>query len=754
MAIEIYRIKERNGEQLNPTTSKMKFRLNTIILFCIFGFSVWVIMNLCNASIIKASEYQQLANETQFSAITIPANRGGIYDRNGETLAQSATVYKVFVDPSLFKKYDEDKEDKVVSILVEKLGVDKDTVLKKIHNTASKYEIVATQVEKPLADSIAAYVAENEIKSIHNEEDTRRFYPQNELAASVIGFTNVDGGQYGIEKQYDQYLKGIDGKVISATDGLGDEMPYQYTKLFEAQNGNDLTLTLDMNLQYMLEKHLNESYVTHQLAERACGIMMNPKTGEIYAMATTPGFDLNKPSEIYDKATADYLDTLSEDEYKEEYVREREIQWKNKAITELYYPGSVFKVITGSSALDAKAIALEDTYSCNGGCNVSGVHIRCWKAGGHGTQDFVQAITNSCNPAFVEIGRRLGAESFFGYFRSFGFTEMTEIDLPNEAAHSIYQGLEGMGPVELASCSFGQTNKITPIQMITAYAAVVNGGNLLTPYVVDKVTDKYGNTMLDNKTEVKRQVISEETSATMRMALEAIVNTNGGTNAYIKGYKIGGKSGTSQKQDKNNELGVDDLYVSSYVCFAPADDPEVILLVMADEPTTGEYYGSVVAVPYARAILTEALPYLGFYPEYTDDEIATLDVSVPDFTNKIIENATATIEDLKLNYEVIGDGERVLRQVPSAGDSIRAGGKVILYTDDSEELTTVVPNLVGKTYTQINELLTNAELNYVSMGSSPTNESSVVLQQSHYAGAEVKKGTIITVTFGIKDQSG
>lgn len=738
----------------NKPTSSMVRRLNVIVFTMIIVFVFYIVGHLFATAVTQSDKYKRLANETQFSTVNISASRGSIYDTNGELLAASATVYKVFVDPSLYQQYDTENLDIITSTLAQKLDIEETKVVEALGKTTSQYEVLKSQVEQSTVDEIYEFIEENEIRCISTVEDTKRYYPQNELAASVIGFTNGDGvGQYGIEYQYNDVLTGINGRIITATDANGDEMAYEYKKLYEAQNGSDLYLTLDMNLQYYLEKNLADVVEDQIVAKRTCGIIMDCNTGAILAMATVPGFDLNNPSVIYDANVQAQLDLLGEDEYQAAYIDARETQWKNKCITEIYYPGSVFKVITGSMALEERAISLTDSFSC-GDTNVFGTTFHCWKASGHGTQNFFAALANSCNPAFISISNKLGALTFSNYFEAFGMTQRTGIDLPFEAS-SLYQGYEGMGPVELASCSFGQTNKVTPLQMITAYAACINGGYLVTPYVVDKIVDSDGNITWQHETEIIRQVISEETSQTMCEALENVVETNGGSNAYIKGYSIGGKSGTSQKQDENNKYGRDDLYVASYCCFTPAYDPEIIMLIMVDEPTTGDYYASIVAVPTARAIMTDILPYLGYYPEYTEEELLTLDITVPSLADLSTENAVLKVQGAGFNYEIIGQGDAVCSQMPPADSKMPADGTVYIYTEEinAEDQNVTMPNLTGMSLYQANAELTSIGLNYTLTGAS-SNSSATVHTQSISYGEQIPKGTIIELYFAIDGDSG
>lgn len=738
---------------LQPTP-RMKRRLNIWVILFLIAFTAAILLSMVKTSITDSVKYQALANSNQFGSININANRGSIYDANGQILAQSATVFNVIVDPAIFQLKDYDKLDIAADKLVELLGIDRQAFIDKANKKNSGYQIIAKKVEKPEADLLTAFCNDNDIsgKSIYTEPDTKRYYPQGDLAASVIGFLDGDGdGQYGLEAYYDDYLAGVDGRIISARDAVGEEMPYRYEKTYDAENGNSLVLTLDTTLQHYLEKGLEEAVSLHEPNNRSCGIIMNAKTGAILAMATEPGFDLNSPTEIYDEKIRAQLALLSGDEYKTAYSTAREKQWKNKAITELYYPGSVFKVITGSSALEEKVIDLNTPFYCRTEV-VGGRNFHCWTTKGHGTQNFVQAMTNSCNPAFVQIGQRLGTALFSQYYAAYGFTKATGIDLPGEAQTSLYYPENQLGLVELASSSFGQTNKVTPIQMITAYAAVVNGGNLVTPYVVSKIEDNNGNVIKTVEPNIKRQVISEETSAIMRSTLESVVNSNGGSNSYIKGYQIGGKSGTSEKQDEDIAQNRDDLYVSSYCGFAPADDPEIIMLVMVDEPTGSEYYGSKVAVPVVTSVFTEALPYLGFYPEYTAEELESMDISVQSVEGQEIEQAKASITNDGLIYQVVGSGTTVVAQVPDKGNQIPHGGTVILYTEENyTEKSSTVPNLIGMSISQVNSTLTNLGLNYKVSGN-PNHTGSTVLSQNWPEGSEVVRGTIIAVTFAADDQ--
>lgn len=766
---------------VNAPTAKMKFRTNVVIQIAMMLFACAIIINLFKVSVVQNKKYEALANNYHFGTMRLEAQRGAIYDATGTPLAWSATVYNVYIDPQLFRdemddvqKNNESKQaaadkngktatdivdvatlrENIATYLAGKLNLEKADI-EKAFDADGRYYILQTQVEKSVADEIDNYFDNLNLVSFATEATTKRYYPQEELAASVIGFTNGDGdGQYGLEYQYNDYLAGVDGRIISAQAANGEEMPYRYSTTYEAENGASLYLTLDTTLQYYLEKAISEMSVEFNVQQRACGIIMNPKTGAIYAMATYPSFDLNQPSVIYDTTVAKKLDSLTGQEYSDAYQEARETQWKNKAISEIHFPGSVFKVVTTAAAMEEKLIDLQnDSFYCNGSFTVMGETIGCSNRNGHGAQSFTKALTNSCNPAFMEIGLRLGTSKFSYYFKGFGLTEKTGIDLPGEA-NSLYISEDVMSNVDLASSSFGQANKVTPIQTITAYAAAINGGKLVTPYLVEQIVDADGNIVMEHQTEEKRQVVSEATSQTVREQLEAVVENNPTHNAYIEGYRIGGKSGTAEKLDEYD--GVEMKYAASYGCFAPADDPEVIMLIIADEPDNIiNYYGSAVVTPYAKTVMSEILPYLGFYPEYTDEEYADRNVTVPLVQEKSLDSATATLDDMGLSYEVVGEGSSVVSQCPKTGAVIEKGGKVILYTEENTEPEVVeVPNLVGLSAAEANTALTQLGLNIVTMGASSDNADAKVQFQSEPAGTSVEVGTVINLTMSINDQSG
>lgn len=781
----------------------MRFRTKIVMTSVFFVLFAVVAGNFFKISVVENEKYQEMANDQHFGSITLSAHRGSIYDAKGNTLAKSASVYKVFLDPKQFRddmdtlqksidkrnsekaagtytpKYDKEGNEldvlpesldafrsETVTFLALKLGISEEKV-KTAMEENTQYSVLQDQVEKPVADEVLDYFNNVGFISLNVEEDTKRYYPQNDLAASVIGFTVGDGsGAYGVEAYYDEYLSGHDGKTISAKDSNGNELPYRYSKTYAPQDGGDVYLTIDMNIQYYLEKHLQEMNKKFGVKNRSCAILMNAKTGAIYGMATAPTFDLNQPYEISDETIKAQLAALTDEDEKTQLTsEEREKQWKNKCITEIYEPGSVFKVVTSASAIEENLIDLKnDSFFCSGQVTLEGAYypIKCHNTNGHGAQTFQEVLTHSCNPAFMEIGARLGIDKFCYYFDAFGLAEKTGIDLPAESSGIGFQP-DKMTNVDLAVSSFGQGETITPIEMITSYCATINGGYLLKPYVVDKVVDEDGNVILKNERTVKRQVVSEETSETMRTVLKNVVTDNGGGNVTIKGYSIGGKSGTSQRlsvtekgQTANGkeEDADEQEYGASYVCFTPAEDPEIILLVLADMPDKSiGYYGSQVAVPTARDILTDVLPYLGISPEYSDDELENLDVKIPILEGSIDE-AKATLDGLGMTYEVIGSGIEVVAQSPVTGTSVAKGGCVYLYTEagNTAEYTTV-PNLQYLSPETANETLTYNELNYVTRGASATRSDAIVNSQSIQPGTQVPKGTCIELELIVNEDS-
>lgn len=746
-------------------TQGMKKRILAILMILCIVVTGIVSGVLFKVSVIDSKELSAMATDQQQSSFDIKAKRGTIYDRNNKVLAQSTTVWDVIISPGDIEKNEPENREFICKGISDILGVKYETLTEACKDTSSRYYVVKKKVDRSTVEKINNFVLKNNLNrySVYTVENSERSYPNGTLAASVLGFVNENEEGYGIEAYYNSYLKGTDGRVITTTDAHGNAMPYDYSARYSAKDGNSLVLTIDETLQYYLEKNLEITVSQHKLANRSTGIIMNAKTGAIVAMATSPGFDPNDPSNVYFESDKLTLAKMSVDKKTEEEIlaKKQEIwgkQWQNKAVSELYIPGSVFKMFTCASALEEEVVSLDSTFECSGIADVAGTKIRCWNVGGHGVSNLTEAMIRSCNPAFIKIGQLLGVEKFSKYFEAFGFTEKTGIDLPGEA-DSLYVKESDMGIVELSSSAFGQTTKVTPIQMVTAAAAVVNGGKLVTPYVVDKIIDSDGNVVKSAQTVVRRQVISEETSATMRKILEDVVTANGGGNAYMSGYRIGGKSGTSEKIDDYNSGKTPELrYVATFCAIVPIDDPEYVMLVVCDEPTSGYIYGSAIAAPVVSAVFKEGLEYMGIYPQYTADELAQQDVTVPwvGGYNSIRAEAQLTAAGLKAEYIGSTDGTEVTGQVPSAGTVMPSGSTVMLYMGDiplSDYRMSTVPNVIGMTVEEANKALSEAGLN-ISITGAATGSEAKAVSQSVNSGLVVYRGSVIEVNFLVNNETG
>ncbi|MBP1580805.1 MAG: PASTA domain-containing protein, partial [Oscillospiraceae bacterium] len=580
---------------------------------------------------------------------------------------------------------------------------------------------------------------------------TKRYYPYNNLASSVLGFVNdMNQGAYGLESYYNSILSGTSGRLVAARNGLSGDMPYEYQKLYEGTDGNSLVLTIDATIQQFLEKHLEIAYIEHDVQKYVNGIVMNVNTGEILAMSSKPDFDPNNPMEVSDPKALARLENLDGEEYAAQLQIEQQTMWRNKTISDPYEPGSVFKLVTASASLDTGAATVNSGYTCPGYQIVAGNRIRCWKHIGHGNLSFAEAIQRSCNPAFMQMGQVLGVADFSKYFDSFGLTEVTGIDLPGEAG-SIYHAEQNMGIAELSSSAFGQTFKITPIQMITAASATINGGKLVTPYVVKQIVDSEKNIVESYEPQIKRQVISSETSEIMQEMGEIVVATEEGSgrNARIEGYRIGGKTGTGEKLDNyvNGEQVVE--YVLSFFAYLPADDPEYAVLITLDEPVVGDAQSSTIAVPVVAALLEDIIPYLGIEADYSDvEEEENSTVMVPHLIDEKPHEAQISLRKLGLNTEIIGQGATVIKQIPENPTRLPKGGTVILYTDDTVvNSTTTVPNVVGKTAQEANQMIINAGLNISIQGQDLEGSRTVVVAQEPAGDSTAEIGSVVTVHF-------
>lgn len=730
---------------------RMKRRLNVMVPIALGLVLIWVLYNL--GKTVSDPFYREYANAQQLSEDAIPADRGTIYDTNGEVLAESYTVWTVQLSPVTI-----DAEDKemVAQFLAETLELDYNTVLAQCQQT-NRYAVVKKQVEKPEADAIREFAQENGITAIALIEDTKRYYPNNDLASHVIGYVGSDNqGLGGIELEYDDLLTGTPGKIVSAADANGNAIATTYESEYAPVDGQSLVLTIDSQIQYYVEKALDQAVADRNPSGGACAIVMNVNNGEILAMASYPDYNPNDPFTLYTSTQQAKLNQPISEGSTTTYTNSDLLyqQWNNKCTSWTYQPGSVFKIFTGSSALEEGVINMNTTFSCSGSMRVADTIFGCHNSAGHGIQTLLDAYVNSCNPAFIQIGQALGVEKFSEYYELYGFTEKTGIDLPGEEGGSsnLYIAPENMGPVELASSSFGQTTMVTPIQMITAIAAAVNGGYLYQPHIVKEVLDQNGNVVQSYSATLKRQVISEEVSAEIRECLEAMVSANGGSTAYIEGYRIGGKSGTSQK---NNQDG---HYVGSFAAFAPADDPEIVAMVVVDDPdlTLGSYYGSAVAGPALQSIMGDTLSYLGYSKEFTAEQIAAMEKTAPSLTGMDIETATSTAAASGFEVRVIGSGSTVLDQMPRNGTAMAEGSTILLYTDDTVATTCTVPNVVGMRPSDANYTLTAAGLNvsYNEGVGGTAQSTAVVTSQNYPEGTQLPAGSVVNINFSTITRDG
>ncbi len=743
----------------------------TLFLMSVCGIAAFLALGarLCQIQIFQHDEYEAAAIAQQVRETTVSAARGTIYDRNGAILAISAGVDTVYISPAEIERNNEDKEA-IARGLAEILDADYETILKKAGNTKSWYEVVARKVEAETAELVRKFKAEGGYVGIKIESDTKRYYPNGSLASHVIGFVGLDNtGLGGIESRYDSLLSGENGYVMRSTTAAGTDMLYQsYEDYVDAHNGDSLTLTIDAVIQSYVEKHLAQAVEDYDIQNGAAAICMEVDTGAILSMVSLGNFDLNDYQTISAEAEAEISAAAqSEEEYDELYALAQQQQWRNKAISDTYEPGSTFKIITLAMALEEGVVNENSGFYCGGSMNVPGrgSPLKCWKYGGHGPQSLTQAVQHSCNVAFVNIGQLVGEEKFYEYAEGFGFIERTAdtsqqltaktgIDLGGESgsiwwSEDVFCNPENLS--QLAAASFGQTFNITPIQLITAVSACVNGGRLMQPYLVQSVEDPQGNLVSQTEPQVVRQVVSEETSASVRRILEQVVSdqTEGtGHNAYVAGYRIGGKTGTSTKTTK--EISGEKEYIVSFIGFAPADDPEVAILVLLDDPSSesGIYIsGGQMAAPVVGKMMADILPYLGYEPEYTDSELAAADKAVPELTGMSITQAKSALSESGLGCRVIGEGDTVTDQLPRAGAVIAAGSEVLLYAGQNPAPTTeTMPDLRGLSYEAARQRLGELGLYLTAENGVTDPAAQLVSAQSTAPGEELAHGSVVGVT--------
>lgn len=759
----------QNGPQNPQKQARKRSLLRYWLLAGAFAFGAAILIGrLAWLQIVKHDEYRIQAANQQLKDVAVTPTRGQIYDANGKVLAKSSIVWTIAADPSQIsalkaeegdeRSAEERRAERVRTVsadVASMLGLDENEVYDKLIDSESQYEVLAKQVDKPVADQIKEYASDNNLP-ITVTQDTKREYPYGAFAASVLGFMHADGyGFYGLEAYYEETLAGTPGRLVSIKNGLGAEIANDDREEYPAQDGNSLVLTLDANIQAIAEKYLENSVKVNNVSERGVVIIMDVNTGAILAMATKPDFDPNDPMTIYDPERAALLEGLSDEEYTQVQGEERQRQWKNKAITDLYTPGSVFKLITTSAALDSGVSTPGTTYYCGGSYQVlpNTKSYTCAEGAAHQWQDMGKVLYNSCNIATIQEALKMGIETFSDYYNAFGFTEKTGIDLPAEQAPYAgvsYHPADSMSLIDLASTSFGQAQKVTPVQMITAVAAIANGGYLVQPYIVDKIVDQEGNVVQETEPTIKRQVISEEVSQQVLQMMEGVVDYGAagaaGRNAYVAGYHIGGKSGTSEKLDQ--EKREDGTYekVSSFLAVLPVDDPQIAILAFVDEPHAETEYGSMLSAPLIGNIISEVAPYLGI--EMDESLLPSGDVTVP---NLVTPNnpsysqwdlAQVELNKIGLAHRKVGSGDTVLAQYPEAGTKVAAGTTVYLYTDSTEYTKTTVPDVTGKSAALASQMLAGSGLNVRISG----DENGQVTAQDVAAGTETPMGTVVTIT--------
>ena len=732
------------NQRRRPESARRANRIiqsRTLLLMGVFGVLTFVLLftKLYHWQITEHDDLQSVAVRQQTLRTTVEASRGTIYDRNGTILAMSASAETIFISPKEILENEQDQE-LIADGLAEILGLDAEDILKKMEKTTSQYEELVKKADDELADKVREFINENDLKGIFLRPTSKRSYPKGTLASQVIGFTNDLGGAMGLEATYDDVLTGESGMVVTARDRDGRAVLYQYDQYFDAENGCDLQTTLDTTIQYYLEKGVQELEARFGTGKGATGIVMDVNTGAVLAMASLPTYDLNSPSTIYN----DFLTAgMTEEQIIENATELRNKQWRSKAINDTYEPGSTFKTLTLAMALEENVVDLNTGFYCGGNTTIEGQKIWCSKRTGHGQQDLSTAFANSCNPAFINIGLRIGNAKFYQYMKDFGLTEKTGIDTTGEASGFVNKEIE-YSTLALACYAFGQNFNVTPIALLAAQCACVNGGYLYTPYLVEQITDQDGNVVSKHDPTPIRQVVSEETSALVREIMENEVTSGTGKNGQVAGYRIGGKTGTADKVGGN--------VIVSFVCFAPADDPQVMMLLTLDEPNkwTGTYVsGGNMVAPIASSVMSEILPYLGVEPSYTAEELVGADKTVP---NVIGLGKDAAVEKLAVSgftCRTVGDGDAVTDQTPVGGAIVPNSAEIILYlgAEKSTEKC-IVPNVVGDSAATANQKIVNAGLIMGVSGATNASSSTVrAISQSVDPGTEVEAGTVVRVQF-------
>ena len=741
-------------------TERMTFRAKLFTGLLIFlGFGL-VVVSLFRWQIVRGEELSARAIDQSLQSTTVPAMRGTIYDSTGKVLATSASVWTVVLEPNYLNGNDEGSEAlrrTVAKGLSEILEMDEETIYEKT-GERSYFSYLKRRIESDTRDKINAFLKEQKISNgVRMIADYKRYYPYGTVASNVLGFTGYDSqGLDGLELYYDEELRGTAGRLVTAKNARGTDMPFEYEQYNGAQNGNDLVLTINETVQSILEKYLAEGVEKYKVKNGAVAVMMNVNTGAIVALAANPNYDPNDPYTIQDETILKEIDALPESEQEQATINAWYKQWRNKAVSDTYYPGSVFKMCTGAMGLEEGVVTEQSTFTCNGNIAVEGVKdgISCWKHAGHGTETFEQGLYNSCNPWFIHLGSLLGADIFCKYREAFGMTQQTGIDLPGEAVN-LYHDVDDMGPAELATEAFGQNFSVTPIQMITACASIANGGYLVKPHMVERIVDSEGNIVKTADTGYRRQVISQETAEIITSILHYNAYHGTASGGQVAGYRVCGKTGTSEKMDKwNQDRSKPMQYIASYCGFAPAENPQYALLVYFDEPdgpsNGGLTGGNAVAGPIFSKMMGEVLPYLGVEAKYTEEEYENLDMVSPSVVGMTLSEAYRYLDELGLYYSVVGDEDddtTVTQQIPESGSDLPKGGTVVLYTKNYEESDAMVEVPDFKDYDMANCAYL-AGINNVQISvEGAVSDTAKVTMQDIPAGTQVKRGTVITLVF-------
>lgn len=722
----------------------------TFVLMLIMGIGMFIVLffKLYSLQITRHEELQAKAVSQQTRSSVVTANRGTIYDASGNILAISSTAETIFLSPKEMNDALNDTEnpaawtkEMVASTLAKILDISEEGILKKMTRTDSMYEVLKYRVDEDIADQVRKFINDNKVKGVYLSTDAKRYYPYGDLAAQVIGFVGTDyTGLFGLEAEYDKELQGKSGLVVTAKANQQNDLLYEYSQYFDPENGDELQVTLEATVQYYLEKGMADMCDAYSPANGATGIIMDVRNGGILAMASFPNYDLNDFSTVTDKTLQERMERGEL-----ELGDAQQLQWRNKALNDTYEPGSTFKILTLSAALEEGLIDMNTTVNCGGAVNISGHTIHCSNKAGHGLQTLEQSVGNSCNPAFISYGLKLGTEKFYQYMRSFGIMSTTGVDLGGEAT-GVFAADANFTQLDLACYAFGQNFTVTPLALIAAQAACVNGGYLYTPHFAKQITDSDGNVIWQHDDTPVRQVISEETSATVRECLEYVVASGTGKNGQVAGYRIGGKTGTADKGQTGD-------VVVSFLCFAPADDPQIMMLITMDTPSrsTGTYVsGGNMVAPTASHIMEEILPYLGIEPSYSAEELMGVDTTVPNVIGMSVDEAKDRLKERGFACKVEGDGETITDQTPVGGAIIPGKSTVVLYAGaEKSDKMCKVPSLVGCTAAQANTIAANAGLLIRFTGTTSSESSTVlVFSQDLESGTEVPAGTVITVRLG------